>query len=342
MRRGTAEQGSAWHADRALDFLEKRAATEDDDPFLMFLGFSHPHDPRLGPPELLEKYGAINTREPPTVVNPAAPPLPISYLPAHPFPHGQPKLRDENSVSGVRKSRTEATIRNELGREYACVENIDIQVGRVLNKLESMGELDNTYVFFTSDHGIAVGRHGLVGKQNLYEHTWRVPFLVRGPGIEPGSEASGYIYLMDVLPTMCDLVGIARSSAFEGVSFRPVLEGEQERVRDVLYGVYSGGTKPGMRSVKTNGWKLIKYDVLDGTVRKTQLFDLRNNPDELLVEHHTREVVEFTGNTPLPHQINLADDPRHAEKLHELEEMLLAEQERLDDPYRLWNQSGRR
>ena len=87
------------------------------------------------------------------------------------------------NVQGVLKDRSRAAIRNELGREYACIESIDRQVGRVLDKLEAMGELDNTYVIFTSDHGIAVGRHGLVGKQNLYEHTWRVPLLVRGPGI---------------------------------------------------------------------------------------------------------------------------------------------------------------
>jgi arylsulfatase A-like enzyme len=105
-------------------------------------------------------------------------------------------------VQGVGVHRDPATIRNELGREYACIENIDIQIGRVLDKLEAMGELENTYVFFTSDHGIAVGRHGLMGKQNLYEHTWRVPFMVRGPGIRPSSRASGYIYLLDVLPTL--------------------------------------------------------------------------------------------------------------------------------------------
>ena len=338
MRNGSAEKGSAWHGDRALEFLEQRVNSDDQDPFLMYLGFSHPHDPRLGLPELLEKYGAVNTREPPTVVNPAAPPLPIAYLPAHPFPHGHPKLRDENTVSGVRTSRTEATIRNEIGREYACIENIDNQVGRVLDKLEAMGELENTYVIFTSDHGIAVGKHGLVGKQNLYEHTWRVPLLISGPGIQPGSEASGYVYLMDILPTMCDLARIEPAASFEGVSFRGVLEGKQDRVRDVLYGTYSGGTKPGMRSVKTDGWKLIKYDVLQGQVHETQLFNLKENPEELLEGHHSDKVIAQTGNQPQPHQVDLAEDPRFAKKRKELEALLLSEQKRLGDPYRLWDQ----
>lgn len=337
-RRGTAEGGSAWHGDRAMDFLRQREATRDKDPFLMFLGFSHPHDPRDGTPELLRKYGAVNTQVPPTTVNPKSPPLQVNYLPKHPFHHGHPGLRDEVNVPGVLKDRSEAAIRNELGREYACIENIDRQVGRVLDKLEAMGELDNTYVIFTSDHGIAVGRHGLAGKQNLYEHTWRVPFLVRGPGIKAGSQASGYIYLLDILPTLCDLAGIEPPEGMEGVSFRSVLEGKTERVRDVLYGVYCAGTKPGMRSVKTDGWKLIKYDVLDGYVRETQLFNLKENPDELLQEHHAPEVIALTGNTPEPHQVNLADDPGYAEKRKELEALLWAEQKRLGDPYRLWDQ----
>ncbi len=337
-RGGSAESGSAWHSERALDFLKDRAATKDEAPFLMFVGFSHPHDPRNGTPELLEKYGAFNAQEPPQEVNPRSPKLPHTYLPAHPFHHGQPGLRDEEKVSGVMKDRSEATIRNELGREYACIENIDRQVGRLLKQLEDSGELDRTYVIFTSDHGIAVGRHGLAGKQNLYEHTWRVPFLVRGPGVAPGSSASGYAYLMDVLPTLCDFAGIEIPDGVEGVSLRPVLEGKAERVRDVLYGTYSGGTKPGQRSVKTDGWKLIKYDVLDGAVQETQLFDLSANPLELLVEHQAAGVIALTGHTPKPHQVDLAEDPKHAKKRAELEALLLAEQVRLGDPYRLWDQ----
>lgn len=340
-RGATPETGSAWHADRALEFLEARQRDRDRDPFLMYLGFSHPHDVRDGTPELLKKYGAVNTRKPPTVVNPKAPPLPVSYLPGHPFPHGHPGLRDEEKVSGVFKSRTEATIRNELGREAACIENIDTQIGRVLKKLEEMGELDTTYVLFTADHGIAVGRHGLTGKQNLYEHTWRVPLIVKGPGIKRGARARGNVYLLDLLPTLCELASVEPPGTIEGISFVPVLRGKAATVRDVLYGAYSGGTKPGMRCVKKGQWKLIKYDVLDGTVRETQLFNLEENPSELLKEHHAPEVIALTGNTPAARQINLAGDPAHADKLKELEALLLDEQKRLDDPYRLWNQPKR-
>jgi arylsulfatase A-like enzyme len=234
--------------------------------------------------------------------------------------------------------RDEATIRNELGREYSCIEYIDMQVGRVLDKLEKMGELENTYIIFTADHGIAVGRHGLTGKQNLYEHTWRVPFIVRGPGIKPGSRAPGNIYLMDILPTLCDLSGIERSDTMDGISFKPVLFGEEKTIREIMYGVYSGGTLPGMRSVRKGDWKLIKYDVLDGEVRETQLFNLAENPNEFLIQHHDPDVIALTGIKPEPHQLNLADDPACAEKRKEMESLLLEEMIKWGDPYRFWDQ----
>lgn len=329
-RGGTDESGSTWHGDQVMNYLNEREATKDADPFLIYFGFSHPHDTRDGKPELLEHYGATNHDDPNTLpaLNPKQPPLPSNYLPAHPFNNGHADVRDEVEVSGVWKNRDEATIRNEIGREYASSENIDIQIGRVLEKLKAMGELDNTYIFYTADHGIAIGRHGLQGKQNLYEHTWRVPFFVKGPGIKPGSRVPGNIYLLDTVATLCDLAGIPAPESNEGLSFKPVLEGKQDTMRDVMYGVYCGGTKPGMRCVKRGDWKLIKYDGMNGTVHETQLFNLASNPDEFLKEH---------GKTD-PLQTNLAGDPKHADKLKEMEALLLAEMRRHNDPYRLWDQ----
>ncbi|NNE92196.1 MAG: sulfatase-like hydrolase/transferase [Verrucomicrobiales bacterium] len=319
-RGGTPETGSAWHGDRVMEYLEAREAEKDEDPFLIYFGFSHPHDVRDGTPELLAKYGAVNHKDKKSLppANEKQPPLPINYLPEHPFHHGHPGLRDEVSVSGVWERRDERTIRNELGREFACNEYIDQQIARVLKQLEKMGELDNTYIVYTADHGMAIGRHGLQGKQNLYQHTWRVPFIVKGPGIDPG-RAEGNGYLLDSLPTICDLAGIKIPETVEGKSLKPVLTGEKETIRDVMFGTYSGGTKPGMRAVKKGDWKLVKFDVMDGEVRETQLFNLAENPHEFLDQ-------------------DLAEKPEHAEKLKEMEALLLAEMRRLDDPYRLWDQ----
>jgi choline-sulfatase len=330
-KRGDSDStGSAWHADRVLDYLNDREKQKVAAPFLIYFGFSHPHDTRDGKPELLKKYGAVNHTDKTTVppVDPKQPPLPVNYLSAHPFPIGHPNLRDEVAVSGVWGKRDEQTIRNEIGRECACSENIDTQIGRVLKKLEETGEMKNTYIVYVSDHGMAVGRHGLQGKQNLYEHTWRVPCIVKGPGIKAGTRASGNIYLLDMLPTLCDLAGITPPKTAEGISFKPVLDGKKTSVRDVLYGVYSGGTKPGIRAVRSGDWKLIKYDALDGKVRETQMFNLAANPHEFLPEHRKNE----------PLQTNLANDPKYADQRKELERLLLDEMKRLDDPHPLWDQ----
>jgi choline-sulfatase len=335
-RGGTDEKGSAWHADQVLDYLNDRQQAKDTDPFLIYFGFSHPHDTRDGTPELLKKYGAVNHTNSKTLppANSKAPKLPVNWLPKHPFHHGHPGLRDEVKVSGVWERRDERTIRNEIGRNFACGENIDIQVGRVLKKLEAIGELDNTYIFYTSDHGMAIGRHGLQGKQNLYEHTWRVPLFVKGPGVKPGSRVTGNVYLLDTLATLCDLADIDTPATNEGRSFKPVLMGQKETVRDTLFGVYCGGTKPGMRSVRRGDWKLIKYDVMDGKVRKTQFFNLKINPHEYLAEHHA--LRKFSD--PHPEQFNLADNPKFAAQRNEMEALLLKEMNRLHDPYRLWDQ----
>ncbi len=339
-RGGTAETGSEWHGEQVVDYLNERQVAGDTDPFLIYFGFSHPHDTRDGTPDLLAKYGATNHADPDSLpsAHPRQPELPTNYLPSHPFPFRLPGARDEERVSGVWMRRDEQTIRNELGREFACSENIDIQIGRVLEKLVEMGELENTYIFYTSDHGIAIGRHGLQGKQNLYEHSWRVPFIVRGPGIPPGSRAPGNAYLLDTLATLCDLAGIQFPATNEGISLKPVLMGHRRSIRDVMYGVFCAETRPGLRSVRKGDWKLIKYDVYDGMYRKTQLFNLTENPHEFIEEHHDRAVTALTGMTPQSNQTNLSSDPRFTKKLQEMEALLLEEMRRHDDPFRLWNQ----
>ena len=348
-REGTHEGGSGWHGDRVMEYLAERERTQDADPFLIYFGFSHPHDTRDGTPELLAKYGATNhtDRSSPQAADLKQPPLPGNWLPRHPFDHGHMDVRDEVAVSGVWDRRDATTIRNELGREYACSENIDRQIGRVLEKLAAMGELDNTWIFYTADHGMAIGRHGLHGKQNLYEHTWRVPFIVKGPGVKPGSRAPGNIYLGDTLATLCDISGIAPPVSNEGTSFLPVLEGRQQTVRDVLYGVYCGGQKPGIRSVRQGDWKLIKYESPSGGLH-TQLFNLHENPQEFLAEHHAASVAEAIAAVPQPLQKNplqknplqknLAADPAHSDKRAAMEAVLLAEMQRHDDPFRFSDQ----
>ncbi len=339
-KRGNKDgSGSEWHGDRALEFIDDWQAKNRNEgkQFLMYLGFSHPHDERSARPELLDRYGCVNPQRPDGIVlNPAAPPLPASFLPctpdtfpAHPFDNTHLDVRDEMQVPGVMKFRTEAVVRNEIGRNIACTGWIDIQVGRVLARLEdpdgdgdsSDSLLENTYVIFTSDHGIAVGRHGLMGKQNLYEHSWKVPYIVRGPGISAGSQSDALVYLHDTFPTLCDLAGIevpATISASDGKSFRALLEGKSKTHRDVLYGLYAGGKKPGIRAVTDGRFKLITYDTGGETPKLTQMFDLKENPFELLPQHGVA---------------NLADLPDHAQERKRLEKLLAEEAKLNGDPF---------
>jgi arylsulfatase A-like enzyme len=340
-RGNTDGNGSEWHGDWGVSYLEDWATTYQPEgkPFFMYLGFSHPHDERLARenPDLTGRYGCVNTTTPGTLaLNTNAPPLPYSYLsctpatyPAHPFDHGDLNVRDENTAPGILQYRTEAVVRNEIGREFACVDWIDQQIGRVLERLDdpngdgdtSDSVVDNTYVVFTSDHGIAIGRHGLQGKQNLYEATWRVPYIVRGPGIEAGTATDALIYLHDTFPTFCDLAGIDVPSTIDsndGQSFRAVLEDPAATHRDILYGLYAGGDKPGIRSITDGRFKLIKYDVGDNATQVTQLFDLQENPFELLPEHGVP---------------NLATQPAYALIREQLEERLLEKRIEYADPY---------
>jgi choline-sulfatase len=345
-RGNTNSTGSEWHADRGIEHLEHWRANHrpNGKPFLMYLGFSHPHDARNARtnPDLTGRYQCVNTTSPGGIsLNPGAPPLPFNHLPVnqslgipanfpfHPFNHGHLSVRDEIEAEGIGRYRTEAVVRNEIGRNFACVDWIDRQLGRVLAKLEDPdgdgdpadSVLENTYIIFTSDHGIAIGRHGLQGKQNLYEHSWRVPYIVRGPGIAAGSESNALIYLHDSFPTLCDLAGIDPPATIDnndGQSFRAVLEGGGDSHREHLYGLYAGGDKPGIRAVTDGRFKLIKYDVADNATQVTQLFDLQENPFELLPEHGVP---------------NLALQPSHTLIRQELEERLMAERREFADPY---------
>ncbi len=144
--------------------------------------------------------------------------------------------------------------------------------------------------------------------------------------------------MLDLLATLCDLAGIVAPDSNEGLSLRPVLMGQKQTIREVLYGVYCGGTKPGMRCVRKGDWKLIQYDVMESQVRETQLFHLGSNPLEILAEHHSPALQTLVGTQWNAEHQNLASMPEHADKRRELESLLLKEMIRLDDPHRLWYQ----
>lgn len=136
--------------------------------------------------------------------------------------------------------------------------HMDHQIGRILDALEKSGKADQTYVFFTADHGLAVGHHGLPGKQNLYDHSVRVPFLISGPKIEAGRQCDTRIYLQDVMPTTLQLAGVSRPAHVQFRSLMPLIQGDEREPYPAIYGAYLDA----QRMITEGDYKLILYPAI--------------------------------------------------------------------------------
>lgn len=264
---GSHEAGAPrYHVDRAVELLESLPA---DRPFFIQLAFAHPHDPRNAPPDIRETYEDAQIQ------------LSANFMPQHPFDNGELRIRDEKLAAFP---RTEAEMRRHLADYYATIEYLDSQIGRLLDVLDKTGRADRTLIVFSSDQGLAVGgRHGLMGKQNLYEHV-KPPLIFAGPGI-PKGKSDALVYLYDLYPTFCDYTGLDTPKSAEGFSLRPIIEGRAERVREYLYGAY----KSCQRMIRDDRYKLMKYNV--GGVRTVRLFDLTEDPDELVDLSNRQEMA---------------------------------------------------
>jgi arylsulfatase A-like enzyme len=272
-------------ADAASEFLRGYSG---EVPFLCYVAFNAPHDPRLAPPSYHDWYNAHQ------------PPLPSNFLPRHPFDNGELVIRDEKLAPWP---RTPEVVRNHLADYYASIEHLDVQIGRILAALEASGRAGNTVVVFASDHGLAIGSHGLFGKQNLYDHSMHTPLIFFGPGIPRNRRVDALCYLLDIYPTLGGLAGVPGPEGSEGQSLVPIIAGRQRTQRESIFTAYTGV----QRAVRDERWKLIVYP----KINKTQLFDLEADPGEL----H-----------------DLADDPIHAAERTRLTELLRDWQVRLGDP----------
>jgi len=271
----------------AIQFLEERPKNV---PFMMYVAYTAPHDPRMAPEQYTKLY-------PPEKIQ-----LPPNFMPKHPFDNGDLETRDERLAPWP---RTPQIIREHIAAYYAMITHVDAQIGRVLAALAASGEQENTIIVFAGDNGLAVGQHGLLGKQNLYEHSVRVPLIFCGPGVPRGQTRDALCYLLDVFPTLCDLVGVSAPETVEGKSLAPLFGSPNSTVRDSIFYAY----KRLQRGVRVKDWKLIQYNVKGK--RTTQLFDLHSDPWE---------------------RNNLADDTSQAQRVRQLNKLLENWMERSDDP----------
>jgi len=241
--------------DYAINWLNKSVKPKDK-PFFMYLAFACPHDPRVADQEYLDLYRREQIE------------LPKNYLPLHPFNNGEQIVRDE-LLAGF--PRSEAEVRKHLHDYYADITGLDAHIGRLLKALKASGEYENTVIIFSSDHGLALGSHGLMGKQSLYEHSMKSPLIFSGPGIPHGS-SDALVYLYDIFPTVCEMVGTEVPQGLDAESVWPVISGTKPQIRETLFTSY----KDVQRSVRDERWKLITYP----QINVSQLFDLKNDPEE--------------------------------------------------------------
>ncbi|MFC1453905.1 sulfatase-like hydrolase/transferase [Verrucomicrobiota bacterium] len=240
--------------DTSIRFLNER---EKSDPFFMYVSLMAPHDPRTMPQEFLKMY------------DPAKIELPENFAPGHAIDTGALKVRDELLAAFPRDPDE---IKRHIAEYYAMISHLDHAFGRLVAALQKKGELDNTIIVFAGDNGLAVGQHGLMGKQNLYDHSVRVPLVFAGPGIPKGQNRDTLVYLLDIFPTLCDLTDIETPASVEGRSLLSCLNDPDIEVRKTLYLAYGNS----IRGVTDGRHKLIEY-----ACGATQLFDLSRDPSEM-------------------------------------------------------------
>lgn len=230
--------------------------TSSERPFFLHVNFTAPHDPLLIPPGDAYGYSSEQMR------------LPENFRPTHPFDHGNTNGRDENVVP---PPRTEQEVLSDLAAYYSVITHMDAQIGRIIDALDQRDMLEQTIIVFCSDHGLAMGSHGLRGKQNQYDHTIRVPLILVGPGVPENRRSKGHVYLRDLFPTLCELAAVEVPDV-DGKSQVPVLNGERDSVHEFTVGYF----RDSQRMIRTDHWKLIHYPLID----RLQLFDLQKDPLE--------------------------------------------------------------
>jgi arylsulfatase A-like enzyme len=183
---------------------------------------------------------------------------------------------------------------------------MDAQIRRILDKLEETGQAENTYILFTADHGLSVGHHGLIGKQNMYDHSLRTPLIVVGPDIPEGEKRDMAVYIQDLMPTAIDYAGGRVPEYVEFNSLKPLVEKEQVvSSYPEVYGAYMDQ----QRMVRVGDYKLMAYPYAS----KLRLFDLAADPMEIQ---------------------DIVDDPAHSERVSamfgQLKDLMLSMGDTLD------------
>lgn len=250
------QHSSQLYADNAINYLQTEVKGNDK-PFFMYVAFNAPHDPRQSPKKYVDMYPTDKML------------VPKNFLPEHPFDQGDSKVRDEQLAPFP---RTTDAVKLHMSEYYAIISHVDHEIGRILKALEQTGRGHNTYVILTSDHGLAVGQHGLMGKQNQYDHSVRMPLVIKGPGVKAATKVNEMVYMQSMFATTCEMSDISIPKSVDFKSLLPLLTDEKAKGEEYIFGTY----KNLQRMIRSNDYKLIVYP----QVNRVQLFDLNNDPLE--------------------------------------------------------------
>jgi arylsulfatase A-like enzyme len=275
----------------ALNYLDRYSKSKKDNPFFCYIAYTAPHDPRSPAPAYADAYAEDEI------------PVPDNFKPLHPFRFDDFNVRDETLAAWP---RTTEVIQSSLAEYYALIQHIDNRVGDLIDRLKMHDLYDNTLIVYAADNGLALGSHGLLGKQNLYEHSTKVPLIISGPGIPEQETSKALVYLYDLFPTLVDYLQISQPANLDGKSLLNIIHKEEENVRTSLYTAYRNT----VRAVRDKEWKLIRYPQID----ETQLFNLDQDPHEL---------------------VNLASDSLYQTKVTEMMEKLKMHHQSTDDTLNL-------
>lgn len=292
-----------WLFDRARD-----CAFGDQTPFAMVASFIHPHDPYVARPEWWNLYCDDEIDMP-------------AFVPAledlDPF-----SRRVMDGIEASYEPLSEAEVRRARRAYLANVSYFDSKIGEIVQTLTEIGEIDNTVIIVTADHGDMLGERGLWYKMNFFEHSARVPLVMAGPGVVQG-QAGNACSLVDILPTLIDIAGGDESVLGEptdGRSLMPLARGEDDPVDEAI-GEYCAEMTPyPVFMIRRGRYKYIHCDP-----DPPQLYDVVGDPLEMrncandpeladLANRFAQEVAERWDSETLRRQIILTQKSRR--KLH--------------------------
>lgn len=240
---------------KARELIEQHAK----DPFFLAVGFVRPHVPFVAPKKYFDMY----------------PPEEMT------LPEKVPGDWDDIPKPGI-NYKTSLNMKMDVVKQkkavsgyYAAVSFMDAQVGKVLDALEKSGQMDNTIIIFTSDHGYHLGEHDFWAKVSLHDESARVPLIISVPGKKPGVSDS-LVELLDLYPTTAKLCGLEVPARLQGRDISPILDDPKAKVHDTVFSV--AGSSKGLM-LCDDRWVFIQYgeDAKGGI----ELFDMKNDPQQI-------------------------------------------------------------